>query len=133
MHFAIDKVDPNTGAIRTRPLGGAQFFEFWRSDNSTIADQIEADLQTIARTAWVTVTPWSDGVRIDCLVTKQRLNLERPSINTYSDGYRMVIRPAWAATSVQTEWVDLGQDPSLASRILARIQRRLSGRSGGHG
>ncbi|UCF17478.1 MAG: hypothetical protein JSW59_08445 [Phycisphaerales bacterium] len=33
MHFVIEKADVQSGLVRTRPLPGAQFFEFWRSDN----------------------------------------------------------------------------------------------------
>lgn len=33
MHFSIEKADAEQGLIRTRPLAGAQFFQFWRSDN----------------------------------------------------------------------------------------------------
>lgn len=130
MHFSIDKVDPNSGAIKTRPLPGGQCFELWRADNVTLADHIESNLQTIARTAWVAVSPYQSGVRIECLVLKQRIFLDRPRVNTHIDAYRNVLYPL--VTSSQAEWIDVGPDPMLAKRILTRIEHQLKRYSGGN-
>ena len=50
MHFAIEKLDAEQGVVKTRPLRGAQFFEFWRSDNVSSYDCEEANLQSVRRT-----------------------------------------------------------------------------------
>jgi hypothetical protein len=49
MHFNIEKADYESGIIRTRPLPGAQFFEFWRSDNVGAFNTAEANLHSIRR------------------------------------------------------------------------------------
>jgi len=49
MHFTIEKADYESGIIRTRPLPGAQFFEFWRSDNVGAFNTAEANLHSIRR------------------------------------------------------------------------------------
>ncbi|MDH7598875.1 MAG: hypothetical protein QHH07_04450 [Sedimentisphaerales bacterium] len=133
MHFAIDKIDTDTGAIRTKPLAGGQFFEFWREDNCALIDHLRANLQTVSRTVWVTITPWSDGVKIDCLVRLQVLSIAREPVQTYSQAYATAVEPISALPQPNTEWVELGEDPYLARRILERIGRRLAKISGGNG
>ncbi len=49
MHFTIEKAGYESGIIRTNPLPGAQFFEFWRSDNVGAFNTAEANLHSIRR------------------------------------------------------------------------------------
>ncbi|MFQ6034300.1 MAG: hypothetical protein ACE5NM_00430, partial [Sedimentisphaerales bacterium] len=86
MHFTIEKADLKTGIIRTRPLPGAQFFEFWRSDNVGVFNAAEANLHSIRRIAQICirqktedrrrktdVCPQSCALCISCDVQVQRL------------------------------------------------------------
>ena len=133
MRFSIDKADPNTGIIRTRPLPAGQFFEFWRGDNVTLRDQIEANLQSLRRTVWITVQPRSKDVCVDCLVRVQRLNMPSRAVSGSATAYRTLSESTAEAQSLRLspeqqkamEWVDLGTDTALAGRILGRILGEL--------
>jgi hypothetical protein len=50
MQFTIEKADVRSGFIKTRPLPGAQLFEFWRSDNVGADNCLQANLHTVRRT-----------------------------------------------------------------------------------
>jgi hypothetical protein len=133
MHFTIDKADPNTGLIRTHPLPAAQFFELWRSDNVTVSDQLEANLNTLRRTAWLAIVPVGEDVSIDCLVRVERLNVPSRPVVGSATAYRSLSDSTVIAQSLRVspeqqqamEWTDLGTDPPLASRILAGIAHRM--------
>jgi hypothetical protein len=133
MHFAIDKADPNTGIIRTHPLPAAQFFELWRADNVTLCDQLEANLNSLRRTAWLTIAPMGGDVTVDCLVRVQRLNVPSQAVASSATAYQSLSESAVEGQSLRfsaeqqraMEWTDLGTDWPLASRILARIERRV--------
>ena len=150
MHFAIEKLDAEQGLVRTRPLRGAQLFEFWRSDNASAYDRAEANLQSVRRSAELRVTeeagdrrpetggasslqPTAYGLRVECDVSVQRLSLPPNEVTGTSEAYR--IHSASVPTLQRIElspqqqramaWIDLGKDPDLAARILARVEQRL--------
>jgi hypothetical protein len=91
MHFTIDKFDPNSGYIKTRPLPGAQFFELWRSDNIGTKNWINSNLHSIRRTVEISIDqhaknnpPVNRGAKylapqfivgFNCVVNIQRLSL----------------------------------------------------------
>jgi hypothetical protein len=143
MHFTIDKADPNTGIIRTRPLPAAQFFELWRSDNVTLTDQLEANLHSLRRTAWLTIATQGTEVVVDCLVRVQRLNVPSHAVPSSATAYRSLSESTDVAQSLRLsagqqhgmEWTDLSTDLALANRILARIDHHVkkTGRRGLHG
>jgi len=139
MHFAIEKSDPNSGIIRTRPLAGAQFFEFWRND---LAGFAESNLHSIRRVILLnfsrSVDPGPDGqdnkLSINCTVQVQRLTLPEHEVAGSSGAYRMYSQstPSMQILKLSLEqkqgmaWVDLGNDAELAAHILKRIEKRLS-------
>jgi len=124
MHFAIEKADPNTGLIKTWPLSGAQFFEFWRSDNVGLFNAALANLHSIRRTAEVRVQPQGDRVFIRCDVQIQKLSLpEQGPTGSPGAPLRMLALSPEQAKSMT--WIDLGKDPELAGEILRRISSRL--------
>jgi len=131
MHFVIEKADPQLGLIRTKPLSGAQFLEFWRSDNVGAARAIEANLHTLRRSVELQFRPASDHLAIDCTVTVQRLSLPENEVASVSQAYRMHSRSTPTVQRLELEpwqqegldWIDLGNDPLLAQRILTRIAR----------
>jgi len=133
MHFDIEKADPIRGIIRTRPLTGAQFFELWRSDNVGPAHVAEASLHTIRRSVELRLQPSGNQVRIDCTVRVQRLSLPENEVASVSQAYRMYSRSTATLQRLELEpeqrenlaWIDLGDDPTLAARILKRIAQDI--------
>jgi len=133
MQFVIEKADLNQGIIRTRPLTGAQFFEFWRSDNVGPTQALEANLQTLRRSVELHLTPYGDQIRMDCHVHVQRLSLPANEVASVSQAYRMYSKstPTMQRLELEPEqreglaWIDLGEDPSLAKRILKQVTERI--------
>ncbi len=152
MHFSIEKFDVEHGIVRTRPLRGAQFFEFWRSDNAGGFNATEANVETVRRTVELRVRtedreprtenapasalpPSAAGpVGIECRVSVQRLTLPENEVPSIAQMYRMhsqstpttqrlVVTPAQQQAMT---WVELGPDSRLEVKILKRIERRLS-------
>jgi hypothetical protein len=136
MHFAIEKLDVEQGLVRTRPLRGAQFFELWRSDNASAYNWEEANLQSVRRSVELRVKS-EDGntarLCIECAVSVQRLSLPANEIAGTSEAYRIhsSSMPTLQRVEVSPQqrramaWIDVGKDPDLAARILARVEQRL--------
>ena len=133
MHFVIEKADPVQGLIRTRPLTGGQFFELWRCDNVGPAQALEANLHTLRRSVELHVRPSGDQMQIDCTVHVQRLSLPANDVASVSQAYRMYSRSTPTLQRLELQpgqkeeltWIDLGEDPALAGRILKRIARKI--------
>jgi hypothetical protein len=152
MHFAIEKLDAEQGIVKTRPLRGAQFFEFWRSDNASSYAWQEANLQSIRRTVELRVRneagdrrpeaggadslpPATSGLLcLECVVSVQRLDLPENEVAGASEGYQVRSRSTAALQRIQISpqqrramtWIDLGEDRDLAARVLDRIAKRLA-------
>ena len=133
MHFTIEKADIESGFIRTRPLSGAQFFEFWRSDNAGSFNAVEANLHTIRRIAELNISQQNGRVCIGCNVKTERLSLPEREVISSSRAYEMFsqsgpLRQRLALNPEQKRgmvWVDLGKDAWLETEILKRIENRL--------
>jgi len=123
MHFTIDKADYENGIIKTRPLPGAQFFEFWRSDNVGASNALEANIHSIRRIVELHINqPATGGLSINCNVQVQRLNLPAPRESDKrlpSQNLDKLTRTAGA------EWADLDKDTKLATKILKRIEKQI--------
>jgi hypothetical protein len=134
MGFAIDKADPNAGLIRTEPLPAGQFFEFWRSDNVSFGEAVEANLHAIRRSVELHFRPSQGQVRINCTVSVQRLSLPGQAVSSVSQAYLIHSRstPALQTFNLTPQqkatmaWIDLEDDGPLAQRILERIRRRIT-------
>jgi hypothetical protein len=143
MHFAIEKLDAEQGIVRTRPLRGGQFFELWRSDNAGAYNWQEANLQSVRRSVELRVRSEDGGQKtedgstprlcIECAVSVQRLSLPPNEVTGTSQAYRIhsASLPSLQRIEVSPQqrrgmvWVDLGKDPDLAAKILARVEQRL--------
>jgi len=141
MYFTIEKADVENGIIRTRPLPGAQFFEFWRSDNVGADNTLAANIHTIRRTVTLNLTqqkPSGDDQRhnelnISCDVHVQRLSLPTRQVNSSARVYGMFSRSSPSLQRLQlnpqqkkqTEWIDLGRDPKLETEILKQIVAQI--------
>jgi hypothetical protein len=133
MHFEIEKLDREHGFVRTRPLRGAQFFEFWRSDNVDAASASEANLHTIRRTAEMHVTRDANRTCVECTVAVQRLSLPESQVASTSQAYMMHSRSSPSMQRLELNpgqrrgmaWIDVGNDDLLAAEILKRMTRIL--------
>jgi len=133
MHFTIDKADAERGLIRTKPLPGAQFFEFWRSDNVGAFNSTEANLHSIRRVAELNISQQGGQLYIGCNVKVSRLSLPEQQISSSARAYRMFSQssPAMQILALHPQqkkgmaWVDLGNDTMLATEILKRIEKHV--------
>jgi hypothetical protein len=133
MYFTIDKADVDSGLIRTRPLPGAQFFEFWRSDNVGADNTFEANLHTIRRTVTLDISQQGEELRIGCNVQVQRLSLPERQVSSTARVYEIFSQSSPllqrltldSAQKKEMAWIDLGGDTELATEILKRIQAHI--------
>lgn len=143
MHFPIEKLDVEQGLVRTRPLRGAQFFEFWRSDNVGVFNTAEANVQSIRRIVEVRIRALERqsvetateacGYCLECTVRTQRLTLPGNPVAGVSQAYMIHTRSESTLQTLevtpqqkaQMAWIDLGDDPKLAAEIVKRIERKL--------
>ncbi len=134
IHFVIDKADIEQGYIRTRPLTGAQWFEFWRSENIGPFNNAEANIQDIRRTVELNFGPLDDKLCINCVVTVQRLSLPERQITSSSQAYGMFTESSGGVQQLKLSgqqkkaavWLDLGQDEMLGTEILKRLENQLT-------
>ncbi len=133
IHFTISKADAEQGIIRTRPLPGAQFFEFWRSDNVGTENSVEANLHSLRRAAELNLTQQDGRLCIGCDVKVQRLSLPEFEVSSSSRAYEMFSRSTAKMQELilrreqekEMEWLDMGQDSRLSTEILKRIEAKL--------
>jgi len=139
MHFTIEKANPENGFIKTKPLQGAQFFEFWRSDTVGVDNWLSNNLHSIRRIVELNINEQDMGVHINCNVQVYRLSLperETPSAHAYNlfsasspTQQRIQLYPEQKAGMA---WIDLGKDGQLAAEILKRIEQQIvSGQTAG--
>lgn len=136
MHFTIAKSDAELGIIRTKPLTGAQFFEFWRKDNVGAFNATEANLHSIRRTAECRLRQQGTQLCIHCNVNVQRLHLPQRQIRSHSRAYDLFSQSGSTRQTLKLHdeqrrgmaWVDLGQDKQLATVILEQISSMLVAR-----
>jgi len=133
MNFTIDKADTESGYIRTRPLPGAQFFEFWRSDNVGPFNSLEANLHSIRRIAELNIKRQDKGLSIGCDVMVQRLSLPEHQVSSSARAYEIFSESSLSLQRIRLNpeqkagmaWVNLGQDRQLATEILKRIEKQI--------
>jgi hypothetical protein len=133
MHFTIDKTDAERGFIRTRPMPGAQFFEFWRSDNVGGYNSLQANLHSIRRTVELDISAAPQELCIGCEVKVQQLSLPEHEVSSSSRAYEIFSRSSEKMQMLklrpeqkkQMAWVNLDKDTKLATKILKRIEKKL--------
>jgi hypothetical protein len=151
MHFTIEKADTNPatlgintrrwrGFIRTRPLAGGQFFEFWRSDNAGADNWLESNLHSIRRVVELNMSEQDEGppqsgnrLCINCDVQKYRLSMPEHQVSSSARAYEMFSESSSTLQNLKLNpeqkegmaWIDLGKDRQLAAEILKRISSML--------
>ena len=140
MHFAIDKADIERGLIRTKPLSGAQFFEFWRRDNIGAYNSLQANLHSIRRIVVLDISGNSQELCVNCSVNVRRLSLPEHEVSSSARAYEMFSKSTAAMQTLRPRpeqeermtWVDLGNDNELATEILKQIEKRIGTESPSH-
>lgn len=130
MHFSIDKADAEQGYVRTNPLSGAQYFEFWRKDNVGAFSAAEANLHSIRRIVELDITKEGGELCAACRAKVQRLILSEGRDEADRLAYEKfsVRRISDEKLELQAEekaWLELGEDEKLATVILKEIEKRL--------
>lgn len=137
MRFSVEKSDVENGYIRSRPLIGGQFFEFWRSDNVGAFNWSEANLHSIRRIVELEITEQGGQLCVGCSANAQRLGLPERTADSSTQAYamfsdskrsmqRLELNPEQRAGMA---WIDLGRDGRLETEILKRVEGRLKGES----
>ena len=134
MHFEIDKADMQKGYIRTRPLAGAQFFEFWRSDNVGFKKQLLSNLHSIRRIVELEIKSQDDELDIDCKVHVQRLSMPQHEIASNAQAYQMFTASSVSLQRLEPNpeqktgmtWIEINNDKKLEGEILKRISSLIS-------
>ncbi len=107
-YFTLDRQDRRAGIISTLPLVGRQFGEFWRKDAASEAELRENALQTIYRTATVTISELPDrsgAYQVTVQVNVARSDRPEPQISSTSDAMGL-----FAATGEHSPWMtDFGR------------------------
>jgi hypothetical protein len=135
MHFVIEKADPQRGRLRTRPLSGAQFFEFWRSNNVGAYNSLLANLHTLRRTVELNLSEQENHqLCISCDVKVQQVSIPEYQISSGAQAYAMFSLSAVHMQVLELRpeqkeyltWLDRPEDTLLATAILERIEQRLA-------
>ena len=130
MQFSIEKFDTDSSYLRTRPLSGAQFFEFWRQDNASSYQATQANIQSLRRTVEMEFSTKGVNTCIDCTVHVQRLSYPEQPISGMSE---MSAAYTDSSKREQTllvdqdrmeriEWIELEPDTALEKRLLDKIE-----------
>ncbi len=132
MHFVIEKYDIDAGFIKTKPLSGAQYFEFWRKDNASSVNAVEANLHSIQRSVQLGIADNARGLCLKCDVNVKRLSIPEEEFlrmsqmgGTFTSGraFKMSLRMD-SEKAEEMVWIDLGPDPSLERKILSLIEQK---------
>lgn len=133
MRFTIEKADAKAGVVRTLPLTGAQFFEFWRSDNVDFGNVLEANLHTLRRSVLLDFTETDGRLHARCAIRVQRLSLPENEVAGVSQAYRIHSQSTRTTQRIDLDptlregmsWIELGDDPKLAAEILRKIAQHI--------
>lgn len=130
MHFEIEKFDTGKGYIKTRPLRGAQFFEFWRIDNAGSHNAAMSNQHSILRTTELQLAESDGRFCVECKVHMRRLSIEEAKLTNRSinrgifSGGSRTFQKLHPKTE-NLEWIDMGPDSALEKRILGRIMYKF--------
>ena len=138
MHFVVAKADVERGILQTRPLPGAQFFEFWRNDVGGDYQTTESNIHTTRRTVELTIFEQGQKICIiACDVKVERLSISELDIEERRSGEhgfdKFSDRQSSSKANLELkrlggsykEWISLGGDSRLEGLILRRIEARI--------
>lgn len=120
------------GTLKTFPEVGATYFEPWRKDALFGFQRIQSSLQTIRRTAKISVMPNGAGFQIGVEVLKDLEDVDR-SLNAADgsaairhDGSVVRTDPTLLGQPITLDWIEQERDTELEQRILREIVGRIT-------
>ncbi len=127
--FTLDRTDWREGVITTLPETSSSIFEFWRHDVQTNEDLWESTVNPIRRWIEVRVDPDDSGFwrALTIVVHKQRLSSLDRQFNSTGAAYQYFgdslpsTTGSASVSSDNAQWIDIGEDPALAERLLTFI------------
>jgi hypothetical protein len=133
--FGIDRADRRAGVIRTFPMIGRHWFEFWRKDAATRRDLAEGSLHTIYRQVTVHIRRKDkDATGSEYLATVMvqtgRSDLPSPQVTSTSEAYDLFLNPLDMPRSASLTglsgrpggtYVKLGRDENLEQILQRKI------------
>lgn len=131
MQFELEKDDPEALYVRTRPLSGAQFFEFWRKDNASAFSGAQANLYSIRRIVELEFIPENTTTCVRCRVRVLRLSIPESPLEgstrmggIYTESsFRYQTLEVDSHKAAEMEWLDAGPDHALEKKILNLVQQ----------
>ena len=132
MSFDVEKYDVKSGYIKTRPLRGGQFFEFWRRDNVGSGNTAEANIQSVLQTVELRIFPSGAEFCVSCQTQTRRLSIPEEEIVGFTEnpgiftGGTLTMQKLRPKNIRDLEWVETGPDHALENRILERIDKKVS-------
>ena len=134
LHFVIEKSDSDAGYIKTRPLSGGEFFEFWRNDSIGAKNLAYSSIHTLHRIVEVNISPSQDGgFLLSCYVTVERLSMPSREVTGFADMPSAFCRGDSSIQRLklqsklrrQMRWVKIRDDSRLARYIEDKILREI--------
>jgi len=133
--FELDRQDRRAGTITTLPMTGMHFFEFWRKDAGRPADYAESTVQTLYRTARVTIRPVKPGAKTykaSVQVLLRRSSRPTAHVTSTSEAYSLFLAGEEGGKrrrfllgedlhAAGEDFVELGNDRSLEAKLTADI------------
>lgn len=126
------------GRIDTFPQIGATLPELHRPDSVGRYNRWESTFQTIRRRSVLRVIPEQGGYLVDIAVYKELEDLPHPEnatagAATFRNDNSLVssVSEPVSRTRLSKHWIPLGRDVAVEQQMLAEIQARLAGTSGG--
>lgn len=128
--FQIDRQDLAAGVIETLPTTSQHYFEFWRQDVADPYSFGQATMHTIQRKVTVRFvrTPsdpqWMVELQVDVFrlsTPEHQVTSSSSALLAFSGGLPTSTGQVGLSAMKQREWVPLGRDPELESRLLSQI------------
>ena len=126
MQFQIEKYDIEKGYIKTWPLRGGQFFEFWRSDNAGSENKAISNLHSVLRTVELQLTQADGQFSVECKSRLRRLSIPERKFSGTMNSAGVFAGGSWKflrlrPVSENVDWIEMGSDSALEQKILGRI------------
>ncbi|HEY8668342.1 MAG TPA: hypothetical protein VIL86_16955 [Tepidisphaeraceae bacterium] len=135
--FVVDRQDFREGVMTSQPLISKQFFEPWRRDVATVADEANASLATYRRTVRFEISKQSDGsYMISPKVLIERLAAVGRRITT-PEQFRNAADATPNRGSAEADegiilppqyWYATGRDTALEKNLAVSLRKRLGKR-----
>ena len=127
--FQVDRQDLAAGVIETLPTTSQHFSEFWRQDVADPYSFGQATMHTMQRKATVRFirapgSQWTIELEVDVYrlsTPEHQVTSASSALLAFSGGLPTATGQVGVNASKQREWVPLGRDGEMESRLLSQI------------